>query len=265
MLSGDSSADFLALMLHSVVQPAKPAQSGDRTGSARDNRANAFNSVDVFGKGARGRIQQGTAADRTPSIYVSFDFLQGRQGRFGSARQLRRLDREASHDPVEVQPRLYRLTGLHWSGHVPARSCIAVTSASTCPKLATNVAALSSKFAMKLLRNWLPCRACRICSPKRGGGSIAGTRQRQQYRAGTPCSQEEDATRGRLPGNETAAFLRKALGEKELGEKSEAVRRARKLARKQAIREGLLPAPPKKKPFERKPPLPDVKARVPIA
>jgi hypothetical protein len=32
MLSGDSSADFLALMLHSVVQPAKPAQSGDRTG-----------------------------------------------------------------------------------------------------------------------------------------------------------------------------------------------------------------------------------------
>jgi small subunit ribosomal protein S21 len=39
------------------------------------------------------------------------------------------------------------------------------------------------------------------------------------------------------------------------------VRRARKLARKQAIREGLLPAPPKKKPFERKPPLPEVKAR----
>jgi small subunit ribosomal protein S21 len=44
-------------------------------------------------------------------------------------------------------------------------------------------------------------------------------------------------------------------------EKSEAVRRARKLARKQAIREGLLPAPPKKKPSERRPPLPEVKAR----
>jgi small subunit ribosomal protein S21 len=49
--------------------------------------------------------------------------------------------------------------------------------------------------------------------------------------------------------------------EKKTREKSEAVRRARKLARKQAIREGLLPAPPKKKPFERKPPLPEVKAR----
>ncbi|MCA6104884.1 30S ribosomal protein S21 [Bradyrhizobium australafricanum] len=49
--------------------------------------------------------------------------------------------------------------------------------------------------------------------------------------------------------------------EKKTREKSEAVRRARKLARKQAIREGLLPAPPKKKIFERKPPLPEVKAR----
>jgi small subunit ribosomal protein S21 len=51
--------------------------------------------------------------------------------------------------------------------------------------------------------------------------------------------------------------------ERKTREKSEAIRRARKLARKQAIREGLLPAPPKKKPFERKPPLPEVKARVP--
>ena len=50
--------------------------------------------------------------------------------------------------------------------------------------------------------------------------------------------------------------------ERKTREKSEAIRRARKLARKQAIREGLLPAPPKKKPFERKPPLPEVKARV---
>ena len=49
--------------------------------------------------------------------------------------------------------------------------------------------------------------------------------------------------------------------EKKTREKSEAVRRARKLARKQAIREGLLPAPPKKKPFERKPPLPEVKVQ----
>jgi small subunit ribosomal protein S21 len=34
--------------------------------------------------------------------------------------------------------------------------------------------------------------------------------------------------------------------EKETREKSEAVRRARKLARKQAIREGLIAVPPKK-------------------
>ncbi|MBR1221522.1 30S ribosomal protein S21 [Bradyrhizobium sp. U87765 SZCCT0131] len=50
--------------------------------------------------------------------------------------------------------------------------------------------------------------------------------------------------------------------ERKTREKAQAIRRARKLARKQAIREGLLPAPPKKKLFERKPPLPEVKARV---
>ena|SRR5579864_2882644 len=44
-------------------------------------------------------------------------------------------------------------------------------------------------------------------------------------------------------------------------EKSEAVRRARKLARKHAIREGLIPAPPKKVFPERKPPLPEVPQR----
>jgi small subunit ribosomal protein S21 len=44
--------------------------------------------------------------------------------------------------------------------------------------------------------------------------------------------------------------------ERKAREKSEAIRRARKLARKQAIREGLLPAPPKKKLPERRPPLP---------
>jgi small subunit ribosomal protein S21 len=46
--------------------------------------------------------------------------------------------------------------------------------------------------------------------------------------------------------------------ERKAREKSEAIRRARKLARKQAIREGLLPAPPKKKLPERKPALPQV-------
>ncbi|KWV60659.1 30S ribosomal protein S21 [Bradyrhizobium macuxiense] len=44
--------------------------------------------------------------------------------------------------------------------------------------------------------------------------------------------------------------------EKKTREKSEAVRRARKLARKQAIREGLIPAPPKREPPPRKQALP---------
>jgi small subunit ribosomal protein S21 len=49
--------------------------------------------------------------------------------------------------------------------------------------------------------------------------------------------------------------------EKKTREKGEAIRRARKLARKQMIREGLLPAPPKKKLPERKPGLPQINAR----
>ena len=49
--------------------------------------------------------------------------------------------------------------------------------------------------------------------------------------------------------------------ERKTREKSEAIRRARKLARKQAIKEGLLPAPPKKKLPERKLPLPDVTSK----
>jgi small subunit ribosomal protein S21 len=49
--------------------------------------------------------------------------------------------------------------------------------------------------------------------------------------------------------------------ERKTREKSEAVRRARKLARKQAIREGLIAAPPKKeRPPVRKPALPQLSA-----
>ena len=50
--------------------------------------------------------------------------------------------------------------------------------------------------------------------------------------------------------------------ERKTREKAEAIRRARKLARKQAIREGLLPAPPKKKLPERKPSLPELTRKV---
>jgi hypothetical protein len=45
--------------------------------SARQSRGR-FNFVDVFGKGARGRDQQGTAANRMQQIYTLFVFLQGR-------------------------------------------------------------------------------------------------------------------------------------------------------------------------------------------
>lgn len=48
--------------------------------------------------------------------------------------------------------------------------------------------------------------------------------------------------------------------ERKTREKSEAVRRARKLARKQAIREGLLPSPPKKRFPERKSSMPQRKS-----
>jgi small subunit ribosomal protein S21 len=50
--------------------------------------------------------------------------------------------------------------------------------------------------------------------------------------------------------------------ERKTRERAEAIRRARKLVRKQAIREGLLPAPPKKKPPERKLPLPHFAGKV---
>jgi len=49
--------------------------------------------------------------------------------------------------------------------------------------------------------------------------------------------------------------------EKKTREKSEAVRRARKLARKQAIREGLIPAPPKRELRARKAELPPSSVR----
>ena len=50
--------------------------------------------------------------------------------------------------------------------------------------------------------------------------------------------------------------------EKKTREKSEAVRRARKLARKQAIREGLIPAPPKRELPARKAVLPALPSNV---
>ena len=49
--------------------------------------------------------------------------------------------------------------------------------------------------------------------------------------------------------------------ERRTRERAEAIRRARKLVRKQAIREGLLPAPAKKKLPERRAPLPQIASK----
>jgi hypothetical protein len=74
-----------------------------RKRALRDNHAAIFNFVDVFGKGARGRIQQGTAANRTSSIYIIFQILQGeshfvRPGLFQS--QFRHSDQGALSLPA---------------------------------------------------------------------------------------------------------------------------------------------------------------------
>ena len=117
----------------------------------------------------------------------------------------------------------------------------------------------SSKIAMKLLRNGLPCRTCRIGSPSRKNQLHVLVRDNnvdQALRVLKKKMQREGVFREM---KQRRSYEKPS--EKKTREKSEAIRRARKLARKQAISEGLLPAPPKKKPFERKPPLPDIKAK----
>jgi hypothetical protein len=44
---------------------------------SRNHHANQFNVVDVFGKGARGRDQQGTAANRIVAMYTTIAIFQG--------------------------------------------------------------------------------------------------------------------------------------------------------------------------------------------
>src|SRR5690242_12765016 len=82
----------------------------------RDNHAANFNFVDVFGKGARGRIQQGTAANRMSSIYTTVRILQGGGPiRFGRPVLVIRTERlKRAHG---IRSETYRLTRLHPSGH----------------------------------------------------------------------------------------------------------------------------------------------------
>jgi small subunit ribosomal protein S21 len=126
---------------------------------------------------------------------------------------------------------------------------------------AANVTAATLKIAMKLLRIWLPA----------GSVAFASSSQETQLQVLVRDNNVEQALRVLKKKMQREGVFREMKqrrsyekpSERKTREKSEAIRRARKLARKQAIREGLLPAPPKKKPFERKPPLPEVKARVP--
>src|SRR6185437_2564412 len=195
--------------------------------------------------------------------------------RFVSARQLWCSDREPSSESIDLQARLYRLTGLLESGHVDTIKLHRCDKQIGSSEPVTNIAALTmcarpatarrdhypQKSQWKLLRNWLPCRTCRIRSPKRGGSMhvlVRDNNVEQALRVLKKKMQREGVFREM---KRRRSYEKPS--EKKTREKSEAIRRARKLARKQAIKEGLLPAPPKKKPFERKPPLPEVKARVP--
>ena len=67
---------------------------------------------------------------------------------------------------------------------------------------------------------------------------------RENKRPGPQGAQEEDAARGHIPRDEAPRPLQKP-SEKKAREKAEAIRRARKLARKKMQREGLLPMKPR--------------------
>ncbi len=145
------------------------------------------------------------------------------------------------------------------SGHVDItklhRCCKQISTSTP----VTIVAAAILKIAMKLLRILTACRTCRICSPDEENQLHVLVRDNnieQALRVLKKKMQREGVFREM---KQRRSYEKPS--ERKAREKSEAIRRARKLARKQAIREGLLPAPPKKKPFERKPPLPEIKAR----
>jgi len=151
------------------------------------------------------------------------------------------------------------LTALHDGGHVDAAKLHRCDKRISSPEAATCVAATSSNIAMKLLRNWLPA----------GRVAFAAPSSEDQLHVLVRDNNVEQALRVLKKKMQREGVFREMKqrrsyekpSERKTREKSEAVRRARKLARKQAIREGLLPAPPKKKPFERKAPLPEIKAR----
>lgn len=130
--------------------------------------------------------------------------------------------------------------------------------------LATGVAATIPRHAFPYSRN----EALRIWRPA-GYVASAATSEGNQLQVVVRDNNVEQALRVLKKKMQREGVFREMKqrrsyekpSERKTREKAQAIRRARKLARKQAIREGLLPAPPKKKLFERKPPLPEVKAR----
>jgi len=78
----------------------------------------------------------------------------------------------------------------------------------------------------------------------RKGTPRAGFRPRQQCRPSPQGAEEEDAARGHFPRDEARGHYEKP-SERRAREKAEAIRRARKLARKKLQREGLLPMKPR--------------------
>jgi small subunit ribosomal protein S21 len=138
-------------------------------------------------------------------------------------------------------------------------TCIAGASRSAPLTTVTNVAAGILKIAMNVLRLGCLQEVCAFAAPSEENQLQVFVRDNnveQALRVLKKKMQREGVFREM---RQRRAYEKPS--ERKAREKSEAIRRARKLARKQAIREGLLPAPPKKKPFERKPPLPEVKAR----
>jgi small subunit ribosomal protein S21 len=154
---------------------------------------------------------------------------------------------------------LLTLTGVNESGHVDIANLHRRCKQISAPTSVTNVAAGILKIAMKVLR--LGCL--------QEVSAFAAPREENQLQVLVRDNNVEQALRVLKRKMQREGVFREMRqrrayekpSERKAREKSEAIRRARKLARKQAIREGLLPAPPKKKPFERKPPLPEVKAR----
>lgn len=153
----------------------------------------------------------------------------------------------------------YRLTALHDSGHVHAAKLHRCDKQISSSEAATNVAATILKN-----RNEAPAQLAALQDVSHSQPSsedqlhvlVRDNNVDQALRVLKKKMQREGVFREM---KQRRSYEKPS--ERKTREKSEAIRRARKLARKQAIREGLLPAPPKKKPFERKPPLPEIKAR----